>query len=956
MTICRQTGLLVFMPAAFLLLCPSSAKATDRYWNAASGDWSDTDPCPWSLGTEPTASDNAYINNGGTASVTQSAEWCSSLYLGGDDTGGIEMIDGTLSTSFSAFIGYTGTGTFTQTGGTNSISSYLYLGSSSGSSGTYDLSGTGQLSATAEYIGYSGTGTFTQTGGTNSISTLFLGNSSGSGTYNLSGSGQLSANTEYIGYSGTGTRTFTQTDGTNFITENLYLGYYSGSSGTYNLSGSGQLTASTEYIGYSGTGTFTQTGGTNSISTLVLGNISGSSGSYELSGTGQLSANTEYIGNLGTATKTFTQTGGTNTISSTLYLGYNPGSSGSYELSGTGQLSAGYEYIGRSGTGTFTQTGGTNSISSTLYLGYNSGSSGSYELSSTGQLSAVFEYIGRSGTGTFEQTGGINTATYIQINTNGTYTLTGGTLNINGGFVNQGILDLSNSSMVINVSSSIVNLSGTILATTGNATLNIDAHSLLIVPSGHDPAEYFASINNAGCLVHQAGSTLDISSAYSIYGTGSIEDHVNCQGTLSATSGYTIKLNGGLNILDAGCVNLRDGKLYVNDAISGISGGSLNAAYQYIGSTGTGTFTQTGGTNSITFDSNSELTPTLYLGYNSGASGTYNLTGGTLILKSLIKGSGTAAFNFGGGTLQASGNFNTTLPMTLTGINGNANIDTAGYTVGLSGVLSGIGGFNKLGTGTLSLNTLNTYSGDTTVNGGTLEIAGGIDPTGTSLIDIQSGKAVFKTVNVNKTNLNINTATLATFEVLNGSHEVGMIDGTGITQVDAGANLTTTFIHQDTLTIGAGGKVTLYPITVSHTWDGDGADDLWTTKENWFGNVAPSPSDNLVFPAGAERLENFNNFAPGTLFGTITVSGNGYNIQGNTLQSSIIEVKPNTNFQVNAINVNTLSIASGGKVILGPITGGPLSGTITPVPEPSTLVLLIGAFFLLALAWARKDP
>src|SRR3972149_3600340 len=309
MTSCRQTGLLVFMPAAFLLLCPSSAKATDRYWNAASGDWSDTDPCPWSLGTEPTASDNAYINNGGTASVTQSAEWCSSLYLGGDDTGGIEMIDGTLSTSFSAFIGYTGTGTFTQTGGTNSIS------------------------------------------------------------------------------------------------------------------------------------------------TLVLGNISGSSGSYELSGTGQLSANTEYIGNLGTATKTFTQTGGTNTISSTLYLGYT------------------------------------------------SGSSGSYELSSTGQLSAVFEYIGRSGTGTFEQTGGINTATYIQINTNGTYTLTGGTLNINGGFVNQGILDLSNSSMVINVSSSIVNLSGTILATTGNATLNIDAHSLLIVPSGHDPAEYFASINNAGCLV-----------------------------------------------------------------------------------------------------------------------------------------------------------------------------------------------------------------------------------------------------------------------------------------------------------------------------------------------------------------------------------------------------------------------------------------------------------------------
>ena len=104
------------------------------------------------------------------------------------------------------------------------------------------------------------------------------------------------------------------------------------------------------------------------------------------------------------------------------------------------------------------------------------------------------------------------------------------------------------------------------------------------------------------------------------------------------------------------------------------------------------------------------------------ASGTYSLTGGTLILKSLSKGSGTAAFNFGGGTLQANGTLSTSLPMTLTGTGGNANIDTAGYTITLSGQLSGPGGLNKIGLGTLILSGVNNYTGDTDVSAGVLSL------------------------------------------------------------------------------------------------------------------------------------------------------------------------------------------------------------------------------------------
>ena len=122
------------------------------------------------------------------------------------------------------------------------------------------------------------------------MSNLLLGNEAGSGTYNLSGSGLLSASQEAIGYF-MGTGSFTQSDGTNSVYE-LDVGAGDGSSGTYNLSGNGLLSASAvECVGLSGTGSFTQSGGTNSLSTggtLYLGYGAGSSGTYYLGGIGLL--------------------------------------------------------------------------------------------------------------------------------------------------------------------------------------------------------------------------------------------------------------------------------------------------------------------------------------------------------------------------------------------------------------------------------------------------------------------------------------------------------------------------------------------------------------------------------------------------------------------------------------------------------------------------------------------
>ena len=213
-------------------------------------------------------------------------------------------------------MGYSGSGSFTQTGGTNNLPNGmapLFVGFNPGSSGSYSLSGLGVLTATAgEYVGVSGNGMFTQSGGTqqlqrNPVSGQHAGSS---GSYTLSSAAVLSTHAENVGYYGAGT--FAQSGGMNTCTGNLYLGFYAGSSGTYNqsggtnnvypstgnlylggnagssgaynLNGTAFLSAGSEYVGNNGSGTFTQSGGTNAVGSLFLAEYTGSAGTYNLSG------------------------------------------------------------------------------------------------------------------------------------------------------------------------------------------------------------------------------------------------------------------------------------------------------------------------------------------------------------------------------------------------------------------------------------------------------------------------------------------------------------------------------------------------------------------------------------------------------------------------------------------------------------------------------------------------
>jgi autotransporter-associated beta strand protein len=126
---------------------------------------------------------------------------------------------------------------------------------------------------------------------------------------------------------------------------------------------------------------------------------------------------------------------------------------------------------------------------------------------------------------------------------------------------------------------------------------------------------------------------------------------------------------------------------------------------------------------------------------NASGTRTASLNGGTLTVGQIFTGTAAASptftntFNFNGGTLQAS-IANTTFMTGLTTANvqaGGAKIDTNGFDITMGQALihdatlgaTLDGGLTKSSAGVLTLTASNTYTGDTTISGGTLQISSG---------------------------------------------------------------------------------------------------------------------------------------------------------------------------------------------------------------------------------------
>jgi hypothetical protein len=142
-------------------------------------------------------------------------------------------------------------------------------------------------------------------------------------------------------------------------------------------------------------------------------------------------------------------------------------------------------------------------------------------------------------------------------------------------------------------------------------------------------------------------------------------------------------------------------------------------------------------------------------------------------------------------------------------------------------------------------------------------------------------------------------------------------------QVEAGTSLESNSIVTGTLTIGAGATVTITPIPPTRTWDGGSTvNNLWSTKENWVGDVAPSAGDNLVFPAGAQQMENTNDYPSTTVFGSISVTGSGYRFHTCNSSSSNMQLQSGVQVESEKVSTGTLTVGAGSVLTITALSGG----------------------------------
>ncbi len=797
----QTTAVVISMTLAF------PAPAATVNWNCTgSGAWSNAG-C-WSSGSPPNVSDSVILENSTTTNTIvgydYSSPWLSSLTLDTSDTGSITLNLGLGSPvpSLSAFvenIGLTGSGSFVQQGGNNTVRTELNLGYESGSQGAYALSG-GHLGIKSGSVGRSGDGVFYHSAGVHDVSSeLTLGSDTGgSGSYDLSG-GNLSAGSETIG--GLGTGRFSQAGGTHSVSGKLTLG--ASGSGTYDLS-AGALSTDNAYI--AGAGEFIHTGGIHTVSdALVLGGglpgVTGSS--YALSGTGELNAWVVGIGD--TARGSFDQSGGKLAVGANLGLGGLSGSRGIFEFTG-GEINAERESIGVLGGGTFTQSGGTNSVNDLMVLGQFDTGAGFYQLAN-GLLGTGNVTLGLLGQGEILQTGGVHRVSGdislgVHAGSRGRYTMENGILEV-GGSINSGLGD---STLRVD--------NGSLIMTTG---IDIDVGNLsLAIDFGIANTEQISAATELlwGGHFNQSGGSHTVENTLRIVGDGSVYalsgGQLDVRGEEIIGHGYVTSFEQSGGIHDVGH-HLLLAMSYGSEGHYRLSDGDLHAQDEIIGVGGDGFFSQTGGRHSVMNE--------LSLGMENGGNGHYELIRG-----SLSTGITNVGGNYGDGTFIQSGGTHEAIELNInsgSGTPGGTRYDLSGGALSVDDEHIGNGRFTQ-SDGEHSANRMFIdYQGAYALQGGKLTVgsqldidgdfqqSGGTLAAGSEAIGQFSGGGIF--TQTDGSHAVANTLTIATtpgssvtYNLQGGRLAAGSIVNNGTFNYSAGS-LKGDFTNNGTLNLGGAG-------------------------------------------------------------------------------------------------------------------------------------------------------
>ncbi len=349
------------------------------------------------------------------------------------------------------------------------------------------------------------------------------------------------------------------------------------------------------------------------------------------------------------------------------------------------------------------------------------------------------------------------------------------------------------------------------LVNLSTATININGSETI----GSISQSSGGTINVAG------GATLTVNgttNAFNATGASSIGNDILGAGTLNVTGGTTTVQAGG-NVATATTIGA-GGTVVNNGAMAGVSNaGSItnNGVAGALTNTGAGTGSNTGTLASLTHSSTA-------LFNNAGAiTGNVTVNSGTVTLSGASNIGDASTVTVTGGILNAGvadtigglvangGTTNVSAVLTMGELSGTAGsiamTGTGGLIVGDSdlvnssfgGVISGTGALEKVGTDTLTLTGANSFSGTTTVSGGTLALTGSGSLDSASLVisaagSVTSDGGAFDSAMV-VTNNGLPAALAAPFGLMltgGGDETIAEMDGNGTTDLSSGSVLSLT--------------------------------------------------------------------------------------------------------------------------------------------------------------------